>query len=66
MKLEDFTFVPFEDSDLDEVFLTPVFDWYERVPVGSYVRYYDKYLFKTAEDKLIAAYVDDLSNYFEV
>ena len=63
--LEKYTLVPFEDDDMDEVFCTPVFRWLERVPVYSYVRYYDKAVFKTPEGAY-AAYWEDLGNCWKI
>lgn len=60
-----FTFVPFSDGDLDEVFCTPVFNWLRRVPAWSYVRYYDKAVFKT-DNGAIAAYWDNLDNNWNI
>ena len=61
IELDKFTFVPFEDDDMDEIFCSPVFNWIRRVPVWSYVRYYDKYVFKT-DKTVLAAYCDNLDN----
>ena len=65
IELEKFNLVQSTDEDWDEVFCTPIFKWLERVPAWSYTRYYDKAVFKT-DDKVYAAYWNDLDNAWEI
>ncbi len=65
IELEKYTSVPFEDGDMDDVFCTPVFGWLERVPVYSYVRYYDRAVFKTPEGAY-TAFWDNLRNCWKI
>lgn len=42
-----------------------LFDWIERSQIGDYTAYFDKMIFKT-EKGVIAAYSNDLRNYWEI
>lgn len=42
-----------------------LFDWVERSRPGDYTVYFDKVVFKTAR-RVIAAYINNLENYWEI
>lgn len=43
-----------------------IYEWIDRSKPGEFTYYYDKVVFHTERDGYIAAYRDDLDNYFNI
>ena len=62
----EYNLVQCNDEDIHDVFISPIPKWLDRVPEWSYTRYYDKAVFKSGDDKVYAAYWNNLDNWWEI